>query len=78
MSTHKHERKAAAPAYPDAEPVGAHLVIDKVEWVPGADPDPHMRHDGQEMYAESYFRCIRCGVECLSKRDFPEECELRA
>jgi len=67
--------KTAAPSFPDAESVGDHLVVDRVEWVPGADPEPHRRDDGQRAYAESYFRCLRCGVECLSKRDFPDSCD---
>lgn len=81
MSTHESneravgEQRSAAPSYPDATPVGDHLVIDTVDWVPGADPEPHRRQDGQRMYAEPYVRCLRCGIECLSTRDFPEECE---
>jgi hypothetical protein len=69
------EKRSADPTYPDARYVGPHLVIDKTEWVPGAHPEPHRREDGQTEYAESYFRCIRCGAERLSERDFPEECD---
>jgi hypothetical protein len=61
--------------HPDAEQVGPHLVIDKTEWVPGKHPDPHRRREGQTEYRESYRRCIQCGVEVLSKHDFPDECE---
>jgi len=75
MSTHTNEQTSPAPSYPDADPVGSHLVIDRTEWVPGKDPDPHRRHDGQRAYRETYFRCIKCGEERLSKRDFPEQCD---
>lgn len=61
--------------HPDAEQVGPHLVIDKTDWVPGKHPDPHRRHEGQTEYLERYLRCIQCGVEVLSKRDLPEECD---
>jgi hypothetical protein len=51
------------------------LVIDKTEWVPGKHPDPHRQRESQTEYLERYLRCIQCGVEVLSKRDLPEECE---
>ena len=62
-------------SYPDAERIGSHLVIDKTEWVPGKHPDPHLRHENQTEYPERYLRCISCGVEVLSKSDFPQECD---
>jgi hypothetical protein len=62
-------------SYPDAQRVGAHLVIDKKDWVPGKHPEPHLREEGQTGYWESYLKCIDCGVEVLSKRDLPESCE---
>lgn len=68
-------QRSAAPSHPDPEPVGDHLVIDKVDWVPGADPDPHRRVDGQRAYAEPYFRCILCGEERLSRDAFPDDCD---
>lgn len=74
MSSDNTDRRPAAPSYPDAESVGQHLVIDRTEWVPGSDPEHHRRYDGQRVYRESYFRCIKCGIECVSKRDFPPEC----
>lgn len=61
--------------FPDARHVDAHLVIDRREWVPGKHPDPQRRHEGQTEYLERYFRCIDCGVEVVSKRDFPVECD---
>lgn len=70
-----HERRSSAPGFPDAEPVGPHLVIDRTEWVPGSHPDPRRREEGQAAYPESYFRCIRCGAERLRKRDFPAACD---
>lgn len=70
-----HERKSAAPTYPDAEYVGPHLIVDKTQWVPGGNPDPHLRSDGQTTYPERYLRCIRCGAERLRRRDFPDECD---
>jgi len=63
--------------HPDAEQVGPHLVIDKTEWVPGKHPDPHRRREGQTEYLERYLRCIQCGVEVLSKRALPKECDAR-
>lgn len=63
--------------HPDAEQVGPHLVIDKTEWVPGEHPDPHLRREGQTEYLERYLRCIQCGVEVLSERDLPTECDER-
>jgi len=61
--------------HPDAERVGPHLVIDKTDWVPGRHPDPHRRHEGQTEYLESFYQCLRCEVQVLSKDDFPETCE---
>lgn len=75
MSTHRDSPRSAAPSYPDATPVGPHLVIDKTEWVPGRHPETHRRREGQRSYAESYYRCVKCGTECLSTDDFPEECD---
>lgn len=83
MSTHRNERttserterKSATPDYPDAYPVGEHLVIDRTEWVPGRDPEPHRRHDGQRAYRESYYRCLKCGDERQAKRYFPDHCD---
>ena len=75
MTTHRQREKTAAPSYPDEKTVGPHLVIDRVEWVPGEHPDPHRRDDGRLSYPEPYLRCLRCGVECFSEADFPEECE---
>lgn len=62
-------------SYPDAQRVGEHLVIDKKDWVPGKHPEPHLREEEQMGYWESYLTCVDCGVEVLSKRDFPEECD---
>jgi len=61
--------------FPDARHVDAHLVIDRREWVPGKHPDPQRRHEGQTEYLERYFHCIDCGVEVVSKRDLPIECD---
>ena len=61
--------------YPDAEHVGPHLVIDKTQWCPGPNPDPHRRHKEQTEYLERYLRCVQCGVEVLREDDFPETCE---
>lgn len=69
------EHESAAPAYPDAEYVGQHLIIDKTEWVPGANPEPHLREDGQTSYPDRYLRCLRCGAERTRRADFPEECD---
>lgn len=81
MSTHNHTRRrdrhqprAAAPSYPDARAVGPHLVIDRTEWVPGHNPETHLAHDGQRGYAESYYRCLRCGAERQSTSGFPPAC----
>lgn len=73
MSTHIERR--AAPRYPDAESVDGHLIVDRTEWIPGKHPERHRRWDGQRAYRERYYRCIRCGVECVSLADFPPECE---
>jgi hypothetical protein len=75
MSTHKNESTSPTPTYPNAHPVGHHLLIDKTEWVPGPHPEPHRRSAGQRTYPESYFRCIKCGEERLSKRRFPDSCD---
>lgn len=61
--------------YPDAKPVGEHLVIDRREWVPGEHPEPHLRAEGQTEYLEAFYRCLLCGVKVLSTDDFPETCE---
>ena len=61
--------------YPDAESVGNHLVIDKTQWCPG--PHPDHQSGTQTEYLERYLRCIQCGVEVLSQRDLPEECDAR-
>ncbi len=61
--------------YPDAERVGDHIVLDKSEWCPGKHPEPHLRDEHQVGYVESYYRCIRCGVEVMRTRDLPDECE---
>lgn len=74
MSTHKNTR-SAAPSHPEADAVGPHLVIDRTEWIPGSHPEPHRRGDGQRAYAETYYRCLKCGIETVSKADFPEECD---
>lgn len=68
------EKESSAPTDPNVQPVGPHLVTDKTDWIPGADPEPHLRESGQTEYAESYFRCIRCGRERLRLTDFPGEC----
>lgn len=73
-----HERKSAAPTFPDAEYVGPHLIIDKTEWAPGANPEPHLREDGQTTYPERYLRCLRCGAERLRRDEFPDECDAGA
>lgn len=75
MSTHNTDRPSTAPRYPDAYPVGPHLVIDQTEWVPGQDPEPHRRVDGQRAYRESYYRCLTCGAERQAKQYFPEHCD---
>lgn len=75
MTTHPTERPSAAPTYPDAYPVGPHLVVDKTEWVPGPHPEPHRRYDGQRAYRESYLRCVKCGAERQAERDFPAQCD---
>jgi len=75
MSTHRSPQKTAAPQYPDAVPVGEHLVIDRTEWVPGRHPESHLGRTGQAGYVESYYRCLRCGAERQSERDLPAECD---
>ena len=70
--------RSSSKRHPEAKRVGDHLVVDKSEWVPGADPDPHFRWDGQTTYREAYLRCIRCGTECVRESDFPERCDERA
>ena len=70
-----HDRKSAAPTFPDAEYVGPHLIVDKTEWAPGANPEAHLREDGQTTYPERYLRCLRCGVERLHRDEFPAECD---
>lgn len=75
MSTHVRDRKSSAPSYPDAEYVDDHLVVDRTDWVPGPDPEPHRRDPGRAAYPERYLRCIRCGAEALSTEDLPETCE---
>lgn len=74
MSTHTNEPRSTAPPFPDAYPVGPHLVVDRSEWVPGSNPESHLREDGQEGYLEPYYHCLKCGEQRLSKRDFPEAC----
>ena len=61
--------------FPDAKRIGDHLVIDRREWVPGYNPDPQLRYEGQTEYLEHFYRCIQCEVECVRKRDFPPTCE---
>jgi hypothetical protein len=63
--------------YPEADRVGDHLVIDKSEWVPGMNPERRLGEPERYGYFESYFRCLLCGVEVLSKSRFPEECDQR-
>jgi hypothetical protein len=76
MERHReNDVRASAPEYPDADQVGDHLVIDKTEWVPGPHPESHRRTEGGPEYREQYLRCIRCGVEVLRERDFPEDCD---
>jgi hypothetical protein len=70
-----NERTSADRGYHDVEYVGPHIVIAKQEWVPGPHPEAHRRDQGQTEYVESYFRCVRCGAERLSKREFPDECD---
>ena len=70
-----HERKSAAPTFPDAEYVGPHLIVDRTEWAPGGNPEPHLREDGQTTYPERYLRCIRCGAERRRRDEFPNECD---
>lgn len=59
----------------EAREIGGHLIIEDADWVPGKHPDPNRRRQGQTEYLEQYLRCIQCGVEVLSKRDLPEECD---
>jgi len=73
MSTHEKDKRAV-PTYSDARPVGQHLVVDKVDWVPGFNPETSLREDGTVGYTERYLRCVRCGKERLSQGRFPEEC----
>ncbi|PSP65733.1 hypothetical protein BRC79_08425 [Halobacteriales archaeon QH_8_67_27] len=61
MSTHNSTVRSVAPSYPDAEPVGSHLVIDKTEWVPGRHPESHRGH-------------VKCDAERLTRRELPQEC----
>ena len=75
MSTHTNEQQSTAPAYPDPEPVGSHLVIDRTEWVPGPHPERHLRYDGQRAYRDTFYRCVKCGEERQTKRDFPGRCD---
>jgi len=77
MSTHTNAVRSVAPSYPDAEPVGPHLVVDKTEWVPGRHPESHRGFPDQRGYRESYYRCVVCGAERLARDDFPEECPGR-
>lgn len=69
------DERSSSPDYPDAQPVGRHLVIDVAEWVPGRDPEPHRRREEQSEYLESYYRCLLCGAERLRTDEFPEECD---
>jgi len=57
--------------------MGGHLLIEDADLVPGKNPGPNRRHQGQTEYLERYLRCIQCGVEVLSQRDLPEECDAR-
>jgi hypothetical protein len=59
----------------EAREIGGHLIIEDANWAPGKHPDPNRRRQGQTEYLEQYLRCIQCGVEVLSKRDLPEECD---
>jgi hypothetical protein len=69
-----HPNRSTVPNYPDAEAVVDRLVADRTEWIPGPHPDCERRYDGQRAYREEYYRCIRCGVECVSTADFPDHC----
>jgi len=73
-----HERPSSAPTYPDAVRVGPHLVVDKTEWVPGANPEPHLREDRQTTYPETYLYCLRCSAEAMRERDLPATCDAPA
>jgi len=73
MTTHPH--RSSVPDFPEAAAVGGHLVVDRTEWIPGPHPEERRRYDGQRAYREEYYRCIRCGVECVSTADFPEACD---
>lgn len=42
---------------------------------PRGRSEPHLRHDGQRAYRESYYRCVKCGAERQAKRFFPDVCE---
>lgn len=66
--------RSSSPGYPDAQPVGDHLVVDVSEWVPGHDPDPHRGREEQSEYLERYYRCLRCGAERMRTDAFPAEC----
>jgi hypothetical protein len=41
------------------------------------NPERRLGEPERYGYFESYFRCLLCGVEVLSKRRFPEECDQR-
>lgn len=69
------DKKASSPSYPDTEYVGDHLVIEKTEYVPGQHPEPYHRQPGQTEYCETFYRCVKCRVECLRREDFPAQCE---
>lgn len=74
MKITQRVEKSSSPDWPEAEPSGVHLVTDLSEWVPGPHPDPHRREEEQRRYLERYVRCIRCGLEVLSRNDLPDEC----
>lgn len=75
MNSTNRPATALSNHHPNAEQVGAHLVIEESNWVPGKHPDTHRRYEGQTSYLEEYLRCIRCGVEVLRQRDLPDGCE---
>lgn len=61
----------------EAREIGGHLIIEDADWVPGKHPDPNRRRQDQTEYLERYLRCTQCGVEVLSQRDLPEECDAQ-
>ena len=69
MSTERQGYRSPTPDFPEAASVGAHLVIDKTEWVPD-----DVREAGDRESETGYYRCLRCGEERLDRDAFRYWC----